>query len=250
MTNLLHFIDTTGCNVGTWHKIIKEVEHPKLKLHLITALLTKIDHKSVTLNPKTIYFSLKQIESEFGDDFDEEIGQNNNIVKTKGTEAHTSSAQITQYPYNNKVNRRAASELTAKQHVELHLTALNSYIRVFHIKEFQEYWKNYEHLEKQKFKLIEQYTDAVKTFWQEPAQPFDLAELEQIQKQAFAKRIKKNDSPIYTLDVMNEESSITKFINIKVNVKMYRDDLKFCDMITTGMPKLHAKFDQLFPQLN
>ncbi|XP_055322751.1 uncharacterized protein LOC129578362 [Sitodiplosis mosellana] len=243
--------DIVGCNVGSWLKIIKIVGHPRLKLYLITALLTKIDHKIVTLAPKSIYFSLKQIESEFGDDFNEDVGQNNNVVKTTVSEtADTSSAPVMKYPYLQKVSRRAASELTCKQHAELLLTALNSYISVFHIKECQQYWKNFDQLEKQQIKQLGRYKAEVESFEKDPAQPFDLKVLEKLQQQSFDERVSKITSPIYGSDVMTEETGITEVINIKVNVKKYRDDLKFCDMIATELPMLQTKFGAMFPRLN
>lgn len=252
LNQFIYFLFNTenvGCNVESWLKIIKAVEHPKLKLYLITALLTKIDHKLVELNPKNIYFTLQKFENDFGDNFDEGIGQNNNVVKTKSPKIVDVSSAM-KYPYLQKISRRVANELSGKQHVELHLTALNSYITVFHIKEFQQYWKNFDQLEKQKIELMGQYKKEIESFQHEPAQPFDLKKMEMLQKKPFHVRVAKIQSPIYSLDVMTEESGITHNLDIKVNVKKYREDLKFCDMITTGMPKLKEKFESLFPQLN
>lgn len=237
-----------GCNIESWLKIIKVVEHPKLKLHLITALHTKIDHKSVTLNPRTIYFTLQKVENDFGEDFNSEFGQNNNVVKIKSPKIDTFSAM--KYPYLQKVSRRVANELSGKQHVELHLTALNSYISVFHIKEFQQNWKNFDQLEKQKIELMGQYKKEIESFQHDPVEPFDLKKMDMLQKKPFHVRVAKIRNQIYSLDVMTEESGITQNVNIKVNVKKYREDLKFCDMITTEMPKLKEKFESLFPRLN
>lgn len=194
-----------------------------------------------------IYFSLKQIEKVIDHDWDEDVGQNNNVVKTK---TRASSAPVMKYPYLQKMSRRAASEISMKQHAELHLSALDSYLTVFHIKEFQQYWKNYDQLEQQKIQVTIEYKKEIESFENDPAQPFDSMTMDELQTIPFDERINGIKRTIYSFDVMSEVSGITSAINIKVNVKKYREDLKFCDKITTEMPKLQSKLGSLFPQLN
>lgn len=235
----------------SWLKIIKVVEHPRLKLYLINALLTKIDHKNVSLDPRIIYLSLKKIESDIDDGFDEDVGQNNNVVKTKVSTAGTCNGSVMKYPYLQKHSRRAASELSCKQHAELHLTALNAYMSVFHIKEIQHYWKNFAKLEKKKIMESSQFKKEVEAFQQDPAQPFDLNSMDELQKQPFNERVSRiaKETKIYNLDVMNEHAGITEDIEIKEITKKYRENVKYSDLIANEMPILQTKFGSLFSRL-
>lgn len=223
-----------------------------MQLYLINALLTKIEHKNVSLDPATIYLSLKKIESNIDDGFDEDVGQNNNVVKAKFSTVDTSNGLVIKYPYLQKISRRASSELSLKQLAELHLTGLNAYMSVFHIKEIQNYWKNFAELEKKKIMAMSQYQKDLESFQQDPAQPFDLNSMDELQKQSFDERVSKitNQSNIFNLDVMNKKSGITEDIDIKVNTKKYRENVKYSDMIANEMPILQKKFSSLFSRLN
>lgn len=191
------------------------------------------------------------MEMDFGDDFNEDIGQNNNVIKSKNEKNNATIVPTMKYPYLQKMHRRAATELTAKQHVELHLTAINAYISVFHIKEFNEYWKNYKQYEMDKVNILGQFKQEIKTF-QQSKKPFDLKQMEQLQRKSFDNRVKMigEKSHIYDIDVLMEEAGILETIKIQADAYQYREDLKYVDMITSEMPKLQTKFTKMFPQLN
>lgn len=240
--------ENTGCNVGSWLKLIKIIKHPRLKLSLIVALLTKIDHKEIVLNPQTIYYSLKQMEKEFDVVFDE--SNNNNNAKTKMSKSSAPNAPTMQYPYLQKLHRRAASELTSEQNVELHLIALNAYMATFHSEELKQYWKNHQQNHAQLEKLSKQYRAETKAFDQTVPEPFDLEKMEKMQLKPLCDRVKVigKDSHIYSLDVMNKNNQIILSTPAELHViKKYRNDRKYIDLITAKLPKLHTKFHALFP---
>lgn len=190
---------------------------------------------------------MKKIASEIDDDFDEDVSQNNNVLKTKVPMADTSTASV-KYPHLHSISRRATSELSLKQHAELHLTALNAYMSVFYIKEIQHYWENFAELEKKKIMELSQFQREVESFQQDPAQPFDLNNMDELQKQPFDERVSNisNRSKIYDLDVMNEKSKITEHIDIKENAKKYRENVKYSDMIANELPIWKSKFISLY----
>ncbi|XP_031633212.1 uncharacterized protein LOC116346993 [Contarinia nasturtii] len=240
-----------GCSVNNWLKIIQMVEHPRLKLYLVTALLTKIDHKCSTLHPETIYYSLRKIETFIGDDFDDKY-QNNNVVKPKNSKVSACNASTLKYPCLQKFSRRTVEELSIRQNAELHLIALNSYKSVFHIDEFRRYWENYEQMKQQNTKDQDEIKMEMVSCAKTPPKPFNFKQMESMRRKSFGGRVLEMGkvTPIYTLDVLNDVAGITDGINFQLNVRRYRDDLKFVDMIATDMPKLRSKFDTLFPTLN
>lgn len=188
------------------------------------------------------------MEREFNDDeYNGSIGENNNVVdKSKRT-----TINVPKYPYLQKVPHRAnTGELTARTQIELHLVALNAYLNVFHIKEFRNYWQNFAHLEQQKAINLKNYEEDTESFTSERAKPFNLKQMDKLQQKPFDTRIKAIEQNGYSLDVISEALVISKSIELYVDVKKYRDDLKFVDMIRNGLPKLHEHFDQLFQKLN
>lgn len=240
-----------GCNISSWLNVIELVEHQRLKLYLVAAVLTKIDHKNVELNPKNIYFSLNRMERECKNEaFSSSLGQNNNVVK-KLKSTKINDAIPLKYPCLQKVQRRAITgELTDQQHIQLHLTALNAYINVFHIKEFRNYWKDYDRLKQRKDLDLVNYNDASKSYQNDTVEPFDLRLIEKMQHKSFDSRIRANAHEGYSLDVLNEAVGITEKIEMYADVKKYREDLKFVDMILNGLPKLREHFGPLFTTLD
>lgn len=197
---------------------------------------------------------MKKTEKLFNDDdFDETVGQNNNNVDSSSSKANAEDVGDTmmKYPCLKKVDRRAASgELSFKQQVKLHLIALNAYMNVFHIREFKHYWENYDELEKQKIKDLENLKKGSEIYKSQKVKPFDLKALGKLQQKSFNIRVKQTgkNNPICSLDVTNEAVGLAMGIVIQVDVRKYRDDVKFFDMIATGIPKLNAKFGAFFPK--
>lgn len=248
--------DHNSCNVDLWLRIIQTVEHPRLKLYLITALLTKIDHKTVTLNPTNIYNSLCQLEAQFDDNYDKvnnnnnnNISISNNIAKKKHSISNL-SAPTMKYPCLEKVNRRTASELTYEHHIELLLIALKSYTSIFHIEEFQQYSKNYDHIEEERRKMLERYRAEIACYQKETPEPFDLKQMEKLQQKPLDGRVIElgKNNPIYDLNVMNED--VNMLYRIHIDATKYRTDAKFIDLISTSLSKLKSKFSSLFPNFN
>lgn len=243
--------ESSRCSIELWLKIIKNILHPKLKLHLINALLTKLEHKKITLNPEIIYNLLRDLESEFDDIFDETIRQNNNVVKAKGSTAKATAADDSKYPYLQKVNKCASSTLSHDQNAELQLIALRAYMDIFHIDEFQNYWNNYDRYTAERESALQRYRsdcEAMRKGTVEP--PLDLDEMMKCQAIPFNKRV--NDSAktghIHPLDVIYEVDKI--HFEVNANVKRYRNDVKYVNLIASKMIKLRTKFGSLFPIKN
>lgn len=218
--------------------------HPKLKLCLINALLTKIEHKKIALNPEKIYQLLRDLESNF------EVSQNNNVVKTKdNTVVRTAVVGgDSNYPYLQKVNKRVASALSYEQQAELYLIALRAYMDIYHIDEIRDYWKNYDQYTDERKMALQRYSaECNNTIQNEPVKPYDLARMKKRQSIPFDIRIKHlaQHDHIHRLDVMYEVDGVR--FQPKVDVKEYRNDEKFVDLIADEMEKLRTKFDALFP---
>lgn len=220
-----------------------------MKLYLINALLTKIEHKSIHLKPENIYLSLCEIENELDESIDESAVHNNNNVKLKSStsnQATTSSSnhKNTKYPYLHKANRRAASELTIEQNAELYLIALNAYTATYHTEELRQWWTNYNQYDAQLQQTVKRYRTEQFT-----PEPFDRQQLEKLQQKPLSERIKATgmDSQIYNLDVMNTDANIV--VKARADIMKYRNDLKFIDLIISETPKLRKKFESLFPKI-
>lgn len=221
--------------------------HPKLKLCLINALLTKIEHKKIALNPQEIYGLLRELELNFDNIFDKTNSQNNNVVKTKDSVVRTVAAGDSKYPYLQKVNKRVVSELSYEQKTELYLIALSSYMDIFHIDEVQDYWKNYDQYTDERKMALQRYREESVMVQNEAVEPYDLDRMKKLQKTSFEKRIKDltENGHIHRLDVMYEVDGV-RFLP-KVDVKKYRNDGKYVDLIANRMKKLRTKFGALFP---
>lgn len=252
---LLFVTDYDSCNIELWLKIINRVKHSSLKLYLINALFTKIEHQNIVLNPKSIFNTLRPIEVDFDYYFGEEKHQNNNnnIVKpnkSKRMGNGSSSSCIdtanvaNKYPYLQKISRRAASELLPEHHVQLQLTALNAYMNIFHTHEIQQNWKNYQQNQSKHNDELKQYKSDVKSFEEAIVDPFDLDEMRQALQEPLHHT--KLASPIYSLDVMNEACKMHILIHL-ISIKNYRSDAKYVDLISTELVNLRAKFSELFP---
>lgn len=166
------------------------------------------------------------------------------MVKTKNSK-QTAGDRAMKYPYLQRVNRRAASDLSYEQHAELHLVALRAYMKVFHIEEFQQYWKNYDRNEAERMGELERYKAELK-----PSKrlPFNLSAMKMLQKKPLDRRMKVlGQDRIFGLDVLNEDHLRFKPY---VDTKKYRNDAKFVDMVATHLPKLHSKLGSLFPTPN
>lgn len=235
--------DNCGSNIQSWLNVIRSSEHPRLKHNLITALLTKIDNKKVTLNPKNIGNTLAIWENEFDDDTNT---QNNNNVKK--VEPVKNPVPVMKYPYVQKTQRRIQNELTYEQQVELHLTALNAYISIFRTNEVKQQWANHTLGELCCIRNEHRYLKELEIFQLTAPQPIDLKQMEKLLESPFDERVKAIGaiSCVYSLDVINRA---TKFrFHPQTNIRKYRDDFKYIDMISTGMPKLFAKFRAFFPK--
>lgn len=211
-------------------------------------MLKRIDHKCTTLSPKTIYYSLRNIEKCIDDENFGANFQNNNVIKSKV------DVPSMKYPCLQKFSRRVVNELSDQHSVELLLTALNSYIHVFHIDEFERYWKNYKELLEQQNEALNHYKTEMNSVMNAPGNPFDLKKMEQVQRKKFDDRVDEmgKTSSIYTLDVMNEEAGITEDLNFQLDIKRYREDLKFVDLIvkSSELKKLREHIGTLFPALS
>lgn len=222
------------------------VVHPRLKLYLITALLTKIDHKTVTLSPENIYNSLCQLEAQFDANYDK-LNNNNNIGKKMDVHSNVGAMK---YPCLEKVSRRAASDLSYEHHTEFLLIALKAHISIFHIDEFQQYSKNYDHIEEERREMLQQYRSEVKCYQKGTPEPFDLKKMDKLQQKSLHERVIAlgKTSQIYDLNVMNED--VGMLYPICIDATKYRNDAKFIDLIATSLPKLKSKFSSLFPNFN
>lgn len=248
----LHFlfvdsIDSNSSCVDIWFKIIKNILHPKLKLCLINALLTKIDHETIELSPEKIYHLMCNLESNFDNIYDKTNSQNNNVVKPNDTTIRANAADDSKYPYLQKVNKRAYSEISYEQQVELYLIALQAYIDIFHIDEVQDYWKNYDQYTTARNAALERCRADRRAIKEKTVEPYDLDRMKKLQKMPFEKRVKDlaEHGHIHRLDVMYEAGGIR--LLPEVDIKKYRNDRKFVDLIANQLPKLRTKFDALFP---
>lgn len=240
--------DSTSCNIDLWFKIIQNVLHPRLKLSLINALLTKIEHKKITLNPQNIYNSMSELELQFDHVFDKTNSRNNNKVLAK----HSIVGKVgidadTKYPHLQKVSKHVASELSYEQQADLHLIALRAYMDTFHIDEFQDYWEHYDQYTNERETALKRYREERDAIQKKMVEPYDLHKMQKLQQQPFENRIIElaPNGHIHRLDVMNEVEQI--HFQPTVNVKRYRNDAKYVDLIANQLPKLHSKFGASFP---
>lgn len=239
--------DSNSCCIDLWFKIIENILHPKLKLSLINALMTKIEHKTIALHPQQIYLSMCELESNFDDIFDQTNSQNNNVVKPYRTIVRTNAAGDSKYPYLQKVNKRVTSALSYEQQVELHLTALRAYMDIFHIDEVQDYWKNYDQYADERKVAMDRCQQERRTMKIEKVEPYDLEQMKQLQKTPFVKRVKDLAATghMHRLDVMYEVDGVS-FLP-EIDIKKYRNDGKYVELIANQMTKLRTKFNALFP---
>lgn len=223
--------------------MVEYVIHPKLKLHLISSFFTKIQSREIILNPKKIYSQLCQLEASFDSHFPND--NNNEILNEKRVQKATN--QLNKYPFIQKVQRRATSEITYDQEVELCLIALNSYVEVRHIKDVRHDLMDHEsHVSEAK----------IKSEQLELAQLRRDADLEiQVKNTkksgSFLNRLKSitENNRIYDMNTTNAEAGL--YVPIKIDLAAYRDDIKFVDLVSPRvMPKLAGKFNLLFATLN
>lgn len=226
-----------------------------MKLYLITALLTKIDHQKVTLVPETIHSSLYELEKQLLDDADSHIN-NNNVEKIKGSERRAGNDTKSKYPYLQKVNRRAASVLSIEWHSELLLVALSAYMNIFHTEEIHQYWQNLDRYETEMADELKRYGVDMKSVELEPVDSFDLNVMKKLQKKSLQDRIAAMEQDrIFNLDVLNRANGLNMLneandlqLKLQFDPKIYRNDAKYIDLITVSFPKLRSKFGALFPK--
>lgn len=217
--------------------------HPKLKLHLISSFFTKIQSREIILNPKKIYSQLRQLEASF----DSHTPNDNNNEMPNEKRVKKVTDPLHKYPFIQKVQRRATSEITYDQEVELCLIALNSYVEVRHIKDVREHFiDDKSHVSEAK----------IKSDKNELAKLRHDADLEiQVKSTnksgSFFNRLKSitENNRIYDMNVTNAEAGL--YVPLKIDLAAYRDDIKFVDLVSPRvMPKLSGKFSHLFVTLN
>lgn len=190
-----------------------------------------------------------ELETNFDDIFDKTNSQNNNVVKPKdtATRTNTTASADSKYPHLQKVNKRVSSEMSNEQSAELNLIALRAYMDIFHIDEFQDCWESYDQYTDERKMALERCREERRAMKNEKAEPYDLDRMKKLQKIPFEKRIKDlaEHGQIHRLDVMYEVDGI-RFLP-KVEIKKYRNDAKYVDLIANHMPKLRSKFDALLP---
>lgn len=218
--------------------------HPKLKLHLISSFFTKIQSREIILNPKKIYSQLRQLEIK--SDSISSNDNNNEMPNEKPGKKDTN--QSLKYPFIQKVQRRATSEITYDQEVELCLIALNSYVEVSHIKDVRRHLMYDESHHVSEATIESERQELMKL-----RQDADLKiQVKSTQKSgSFASRLKSitKNNRIYDLNVTNAEAGV--YALLKTDLAAYRDDIKFVDLVSPHvMPKLGAKFSHLFATLN
>lgn len=236
-------IENPNYSVNLWLKVVEYVIHPKLKLHLISSFFTKIQSREIILNPKKIYSQLRLLEARC----DSHSTNDNNNEMPNEKRAKKDPNQSHKYPFIQKVQRRATSEITYVQEVELCLIALNSYVEVRHIKDVRRHFMddeshvsaariNSEQQELAKLRRDADHEIHVKST--NKSGPF----------YSRLKSITKNNR-IYDVNVTNAEAGL--YVPLKIDLAAYRDDIKFVDLVSArGMPKLGAKFSHLFATLN
>lgn len=213
--------------------------------------MSKIEHKKIALNPENIYHSMRELERDFDYVFDKTNSRNNNMVQSNDCIVNTAGVggDPRIYPHLQKINKRCASELSYKHQVELHLIALRAYMNIFHIDEVLDYWKNYgQYSDTRKLALKQFRNECTAMKSNTTIEPYDLDEMRKLQTKPLEDRIKEISSRtlIHRLDIIYEEQLNLNLVP-KVDIKMYRNDVKFRDLITDDMPKIRSKFDALFP---
>lgn len=194
---------------------------------------------------------MRKYETHFDEYFDVTNSQNNNLVKPKDTMICTNGAAAavgdSKYPYLQKVNKRASSDLSSEQQVELYLIALRAYMDIFHIDEVRDYWKNYDQYTDERKMAIQQCIAERRAMKNEKVEPYDLDRMKKLQKTPFEKRIEDlaENGRIHRMDVMYEVDGIRFLPN--VNGMKYRNDAKYVELFGNQMTKLRTKFDALFP---
>lgn len=195
---------------------------------------------------------MDQLESGFDYNMDKTNSQNNNLVKTKKTIVGSvagAGACVTKYPYLQKVNKRVASTLSYEQQVEIYLIALRAYMDIYHVDEAQDYWNNYDRYTVEREMALDRYKKDCEAMQNEAVEPYDLEEMQKLQKKSLDKRIKKSSENSYIprLDVVYEVVGCCLHSELKPNVKKYRNDAKFVDLIANQMKNLRTMFGPLFP---
>lgn len=219
--------------VDLWVNVIHHIDQPRLKVQLVSALMTKIQGKNVLLDPQSIHQQLLQMEKNFhcyfGDKGSAPNSYNNNNSKVENQNA--TDDPRTHYPFLQKKRRRTkCSELTGEAHIELLLVSFKAYAQAFHLKDI---CSTNVQLKKQN-------------------------QLKSGASVSSKKKITKRESFNQRLSVFEEmhstdwevkftESNI--FVDTLPNTQKCRNDAKFFDVVNDSMetlPKIRAKFGAYF----
>lgn len=223
--------------------MVEYVIHPKLKLHLISSFFTKIQCREIILNPKKIYSQLRQLEGIFNS----RSQNDNNNDEPNEKRREKSIHQPLKYPFIQKVQRRATSEITYDQEIEMCLIALSAYVEVRHIKDVRHHLMDDE--KKVSKAKIERDKKELSKLRENDELEIHVKGVERTG--SFSSRLKSmtKNNRIYDVDVTNAEAGL--YVPLKIGLAAYRDDIKFVDLVSPRiMPKLGAKFQHLFSKLN
>lgn len=241
INNIIFFAENSNYSVGLWLKIIEYVIHPNLKLKLIAALFTRIEKRDITLNPERIYPRLRELENEFEKYLSQ--SSNNNTDKIDINIGEVSSGSRKKYPCMLKTRRRAASDLSYEQQIKLYLIALNSYMEVHHTEDVWRYLKECDRLRAQEKDEFE--AGQAISMEEDP-----VASKKKMKKSSFGIRLESLNETghIHDSNIKNKAAGVG--ISFEIDQTLFRNDIKFIDLISKKVPKIRSKFDDLFPILH
>lgn len=230
----MNFSEHQSYGAELYTKIIDHLDHPQIKLQMISIFLRRMDHKHPALKPRSIYIRLRTYEDTYSNNFTEPTPAPDANSDSQNSGNKTKN-DISIYPYFRKQNRRYTSSLSDQKIIELLLAALNAYASDARLNELKLRIAKGDELDKKhemEVKAYHRITSGGQT---------------------------KNSSykQVFGPAVINADTlaNLAKSINIVVSGEVadsYRDDIKFYDMIIfdKSLENLRKRFKPLFPVSN
>lgn len=202
---------------------------------MITIFLSKINRKNIVLNPKNIHRQLALLKNNMGCDRSETetINDTNNNTNSKENDKNRKNRNVKQvcvgensYPVLKATKRKAKSELSNQDFIQMWLIALNAYLNVYHINDIQ---NDFSHGSTYNAVLLDKLQPKQKpiNFSDKYMRRFGEKLIQTHLSNAHQYKICANDEETYDAVLLNA-------IDITVTgdlVEQYREDIKYSDLI-------------------
>lgn len=248
-------LECDAFSLDMWLKVIDCIDLPILKIHMIEALLTKMDGKLVVLNPKTIHANLKLLEKDFDDYFNCSDDENNdkdmnlnNILTKRNTNTYDHVEHL-QHPVLRKTRRHASYDMKHQKHTELFFIAFDAYEKTFHLKHAQAVMKNTQTTNQ--INQIGQHNELSRQTKNIKVQASSEKALAKFMKKPYLELIKDaGQNGYYNQNVSTNNHKSKGPIPVFANFTRLREDIKYYELVTNELPKLNVQFNYLLSKLN